>query len=102
MKPTQIFPSTRSNVIVAPSSERPPPERYAPIDCDFTDDLEFASVYRIQLEIKYWSNSRALCTTKGVIKDIVTEPNKEEFLVLDHDLKIRLDHLHQLRILDEA
>lgn len=94
-----IFPSNRKPLLEAPAHGRAYTDSYSPVDCDFTDDLEFASVAGVRLEISYRTAAEKVTKVEGMIRDIVTEATKEEYAVLDSGLRIRLDHLVRLRIL---
>ncbi len=67
--------------------------KYSPVDCSFHDQLiEFANFKRI-INIVV-STATGMETLKQVsIKDIYTSKNKEEFLVLENNLEIRLDNI---------
>jgi len=97
MEPT--FPSTRSNTLPGPmASPENRKEPYAPVDCDFTDELEFVSVKKIPVTVSHWDDQNRLVRSKGLVTDIFTSPSKEEFLVMSGGEKVRLDHIQELRI----
>jgi transcriptional antiterminator Rof (Rho-off) len=97
---SQIFPSNRTKTLIAPTQPQPYSEKYVPVDCDFTDDLEFASVARVQLEITHETEDESTVVDIGSIVDIVTEVSKQEFAVLQNGTRIRLDRIRRLQILD--
>lgn len=72
--------------------------RYEPVDCDFTDELEFVAVRKIPVTVSHWNDQDTLTKSEGLITDIQTTASKEEFLVMSKGERIRLDHIHELRI----
>lgn len=95
----QTFPSTRSNILPGPmakASDRREP--YAPVDCDFTDELEFVAVRKIPVTLSHWNAKDQLVKSHGLITDIQTTSSKEEFLVMSSGERVRLDHIFELRI----
>lgn len=98
---TRTFPSTKTDILVGPLRSFVPLETiYQPVDCDFTDELEYISVHCIDVEVQYWTDA-ILASIEGLIVDILTE-NKEEFLVLADGVRIRLDRIYVLRIIDDG
>lgn len=96
-----IFPSTKSKVLQGPFKNYTDiAEIYKPVDCDFTDELEYVSVKKIRVEIKYWSSNGKLIDCTGHIIDIFTK-DKEEFLMMSDFTQIRLDRLFQIGIIDD-
>lgn len=95
-----VFPSTKNEILYGPfkmnHSQSTGP--YEPVDCDFTDDLEFVSIKKILVEVKFWSINGGLQDSSGYVVDILTK-NKEEFLVLSNTIQIRLDLIFQIRII---
>ena len=95
-----VFPTTKNEILWGPfkpnNSKSDAP--YEPVDCDFTDDLEFVSVKKILVEVKFWSIDGGLQDSSGYVVDIFTK-NKEEFLVLSSSIQIRLDLIFQIRII---
>lgn len=95
-----VFPSSRTETLRGPlQSPAPMPASYSPVDCDFSDDLEFLSVKKIEVEVSHWSEASNLEKTVGLINDITIE-EKIEFLFMSNGDKIRLDRISQLRILN--
>lgn len=95
----QVFPSTRTETLPGPMlrpSDRK--EAYAPVSCDFTDELEYVAVKKIPVAVTHWNENDELQNHQGRIKDILTE-NKEEFLVLDSGERVRLDHIRKITII---
>lgn len=93
------FPSTRSPTLPGPMpSAEKRKEPYAPVDCDFTDELEFVAVRKIPVVVSHWNQSDELVKAEGLIADIQTTASKEEFLVMSSGARIRLDHIFELRI----
>ena len=93
----RIFPSTRTSILLGPLKSGTKPTSYEPVDCDFTDDLEFVSIYKLPVLVKHWAENGTLIESLGVIIDILTE-NKEEFLIMSTKIRIRLDRIFQLEI----
>lgn len=64
---------------------------YIPISCAFYDEFEAAAVKKVQCEIVYLENNEKKCVHAKVVdfKSI----NKEEFMILDNNLQIRLDKI---------
>lgn len=75
------------------------PKTYESVSCDFTDELEFAVIKKLQVELKYWNSKNLLHSIRGRIIDIVTL-NHEEFLQMSNLTKIRLDHIASIHILN--
>lgn len=92
------FPSTKTDTLIPPwDTSKEPVDVYAPIDCDFTDELEFVAVKKIMVKIKYWNKKNGLAESIGLIKDIETA-NQEEHLILSNGDRIRLDYIIQVKI----
>jgi hypothetical protein len=73
-------------------------EHYKPVSCDFTDELEAASVRGLSVEVAYWGNSSQASIARGKIKDVFTE-HSEDFLRMSGGEVIRLDRISQINIL---
>jgi hypothetical protein len=69
---------------------------YKPVSCDFSDELENFSVRKILVDVTYWDDKSLPCQLTGVIEDIFTTPQKEEFLKLDNGELIRLDRIFEI------
>lgn len=96
-----VFPSTKSKVLQGPFKNFADLAKvYEPVDCDFTDELEFVSVKKIQVEVKYWNSNGKLMDCTGQIIDIFTK-DKEEFLTMSDSSQIRLDRVFQIGIVDD-
>ena len=65
---------------------------YQPISCNFYDELTLLAMRKKTCEIVYRVNEQKVTTVTGVIRDIYTK-EKEEFVVLESGLAIRLDQL---------
>ena len=65
---------------------------YQPINCNFYDELTLLSMRKKSCEIVYRVSEQKITSMTGVIRDIYTK-NKEEFIVLESGLTIRLDKL---------
>lgn len=94
-----VFPSTKTDILMGPTKEALAiPHLYVPVDCDFTDELEFVSVKKIHIILSYWNSELKLAENRGLIVDILTT-NKEEFVVMSDGERIRLDRIFKLQIL---
>lgn len=71
-------------------------EPYAPVECEFTDDLEHLSVKRIEVEIFHFDETGKREQDKGLITDIKIV-NKADYLVLSSGKEIRLDRIQFIR-----
>jgi transcriptional antiterminator Rof (Rho-off) len=99
MKKT-VFPSTKTEILSVPwDASKIPVKTYTPIDCDFTDELEFLAVKKILVEIEHWNKEGLTTKTSGLIRDIETA-NHEEHLIVTNGSRIRLDFIIQLKILN--
>lgn len=95
----ETFPSTRSNILPGPMSRAQDRQaQYAPVNCDFTDELEYVAVRKIPVTVSHWNDADQLAKSEGLVTDIQTTPSKEEFLVMSSGARIRLDHIFELRI----
>jgi transcriptional antiterminator Rof (Rho-off) len=93
------FPSTRTNILPGPMGRAQDRKaQYTPVDCDFTDELEFVAVRKIPVTVSHWDEEDRLVKSEGLVADIQTTASKEEFLVMKSGEKIRLDHIFELRI----
>lgn len=97
----KIFPSTMSATLPGPMRTFANVPTYTPVDCDFTDDLEYASIKRIVVDVKHWSSAGVLATSRGLIADIETR-NKEEHLILSNGDRVRLDYIFELSAISES
>lgn len=94
-----IFPSTKSKLLQGPFKKFTDLTKiYEPVACDFTDDLEFASIKKILVDVKYWNTNGELLVCKGRIIDIFTK-DKEEFLTMSDLTQIRLDRIFQIEMI---
>lgn len=75
------------------------PKTYESVSCDFTDELEFAILKKLQVELKYWNSKNLLHSIRGRIIDLFTE-NHEEYLQMSNLTKVRLDHIASVHILN--
>jgi Rho-binding antiterminator len=67
-----------------------PVEEYRPIACDFHDRLESMATLRRRVRLSLRGGT---ATAEGVISDIYTTADKQEFLRLDNGAEIRLDRV---------
>lgn len=65
---------------------------YHPIDCNYYDELVLLAMRKRNVEIVYQVSNSKITTIQSVIRDIYTK-EKEEFLLLESGLPIRLDKL---------
>ena len=94
------FPSTKTDVLSAPwNTSEKPANIYSPVDCDFTDELEYVAVKKISVTVKYWDKKDSKTESSGFIKDIETA-NQEEHLIMSNGDRIRLDYIIRVRIND--
>jgi|JI10StandDraft_1071094.scaffolds.fasta_scaffold459322_3 Rho-binding antiterminator len=97
---SNVFPSTKTRLLLGPLRQpQLPANPYQPVDCDFTDDLEFVSIKKILIEVKYWNAEAKIAECQARIDDILTQ-NKEEFLIMSNGTKIRLDRIFEIGIID--
>lgn len=67
---------------------------YIPVDCGFHDLIEAAIVRRKVGDITYLDEqNETQCLQEVIVLDWVNQ-NKEEYMVLNNGLKIRLDRIH--------
>ncbi len=93
-----VFPSNLKCVVTMASAMLDQlDEVYRPVDCNFTDELEYLSIHKIEIRLIYKSGCH-LSEHTGKIEDIFTK-KKEEFILMTDDLVVRLDHICQIRIL---
>lgn len=97
-----LFSSSRSKVLMAPKVMNPHhfDAQYVPVDCDFTDELEYVVVKKLLVEIQLQKSATEIDSVTGYIVDIYTF-QKEEFVKLADGATIRLDRLVQIKILDQ-
>jgi Rho-binding antiterminator len=69
-----------------------PKQPYQPISCSFYDILEALATEKKTVAVEYYVNANACRCSEAVILDFETR-DKEEFLLLDNGMRIRLDHL---------
>ncbi len=72
-----------------------PNDAYRPIACDFHDRLEALATLRrrVRLTLKDGDAGPAGASAEGLIADIYTRADKQEFLRLDDGTEIRLDRI---------
>ncbi len=61
--------------------------------------LEFISIKKIIVAVKHWDSEAKLATCEARIVDILTK-NKEEFLIMSNDIRIRLDRIFEIEIIN--
>lgn len=91
------IPSPVSRKLAGPTpSPQALAEKYFPVDCDFTDELEALSVKRKKVIVSHWSPVGKLETNTGTIDNIFTTKAKEEFIKMSDSSLIRLDHIYEI------
>ena len=70
---------------------------YTPVACEFTDDLEHLSVLNSNVEIRFFDVDLAEKKVIGLIVDVFTTSQKEEFLKMNNQTLIRLDRIIEIR-----
>jgi len=63
---------------------------YIPIDCNFYDELVLLSMHKTRI---VFVPNKYEAPEGDYIVDLVTEPSKEEFMVLKSGIRIRLDEI---------
>lgn len=67
-------------------------KKYIPINCDFYDEIEILAMRKSKCKVVYRDKEDIVQTIEGVINNVFSK-NKEEFLIVNDELKIRLDRL---------
>lgn len=75
------------------------PKEYEPVDCDFTDELEFAVIRQLPVEVKYWNSKDEVHSIRGKIIDIFAR-DKAEYIKMSNQTLIRLDRISSVHILN--
>ena len=72
-----------------------PNDAYRPIACDFHDRLEALATLRrrVRLTLKDGDGGTGGASAEGLIADIYTREDKQEFLRMDDGTEIRLDQI---------
>lgn len=65
---------------------------YQPIDCNYYDELVLLAMRKKKIAIVYRISDSKITTIETVIRDIYTK-EKEEFILTESGLPIRLDKL---------
>lgn len=68
-------------------------KEYHPVDCGFHDEFESYATLGKNIKINYWKQEGELTQATGIIKDVYATESKEEFIKLNTDEMIRLDHI---------
>lgn len=63
---------------------------YTPIDCNFYDELVLLSMRKTSIT---FVPNKYNVQEDDYISDLVTEPTKEEFMILKSGIRIRLDEI---------
>ncbi len=72
-------------------------EKYEPVSCDFTDHLEHLSVLKVPVQVSYFDTSDIMAKHTGLITNIYTSDQKEEFLQIDEKILVRLDRIIEIK-----
>jgi len=67
-------------------------KKYIPISCDFYDEIELLALRKSTCKVIFRNKNEEEEMIEGVIKNVFSK-NKEEFLDMGGDVKIRLDRL---------
>ena len=67
-------------------------EKYIPINCDFYDEIELRALRKSKCSIVFRNEQNEEETVVGIITNVYAK-NKEEFLVINNEVKFRLDRL---------
>ena len=67
-------------------------DHYQPISCQLYDYIEQAATLRQEVVILYKSEGRDSNSISGIVTDIFSL-NKEEYLKINNEVEIRLDHI---------
>jgi len=67
-------------------------QTYVPVGCDFVDHIEILATQRRNTVLVYQDETGVEQQTKAVLKTWETK-NKEEFLITQDGLRLRLDHV---------
>lgn len=95
-----VFSSTKNEYLKGVfQSPQDIPEVYEPVDCDFSDELEFAVIRQLPVEVKYWNVKNELHAIRGRIIDIYAE-NKAEYIKMSNQTLVRLDRIASVHILN--
>lgn len=95
-----VFSSTKNEYLKGVfQSPQDIPEVYEPVDCDFSDELEFAVIRQLPVEVKYWNVKNELHAIRGRIIDIYTK-NKAEYIKMSNQTLVRLDRIASVHILN--
>lgn len=95
-----VFTSTKNEYLKGVfQNPRDIPKTYDSVNCDFTDELEFVIIKKLQVELKYWNSKNILHAIRGRIIDIFTKDH-EEFLKMSNLTEVRLDRIASVHILN--
>ena len=67
--------------------------KYLPVNPDYLESFEQAINEKKTMKVVYFGEENSINDTKGRPVKIVSTPNHAEFLMLEDDLKIRLDRI---------
>lgn len=85
--------------IDGPAKTNLPPEKYAPVDCEFTDELESLITHRLKVIVNHIDQDGHITTTEPVRLEKLIHQNGAEYVILGEQVKIRFDHIVEIKIL---
>lgn len=97
----RVFSTTKTNRIDGPAKKKPPAPDYSPVDCDFTDEVEFLVLNKFPVYITFLDPNGIQLHDSGQITEIFTQ-NSEDYLKLDKGRMVRLDRILTLEIPEGA
>ena len=96
----RVFSTTKTNRLNGPAKQNSPTPDYRPVDCDFTDEIEFLVVNKLPVNITFFDPNGIQLNESGLITDIFAQ-NSEDFLKLENGRVIRLDRILTLEIQED-
>ncbi len=73
-------------------------DKYKPIDCGIYDHFEMNAILKKKIYFEYLDENQNIQTISSIIKTLKTQ-NKEEFMILENGLEIRLDKIKKWKVL---
>ncbi len=71
----------------------PADTRYLPVDPDFLDLIDSVMKKNAAIVVHYFGPDHELCDARGVVEAVVTNQDREEYLVLHSGDHVRLDRI---------
>ena len=75
---------------------------YVPIDTDLVDDIEHYATDKIHVVIHYQDRDASQKTMRGLIADVYTTQDHEEYLKMADGRTLRLDQLVKVEIVEAS